>query len=129
MHICCMNVSQVSVNHIRQTCLMHLTDHIKLEMDSGNHVGMIMLDLQKAFDAVNHDIALGKMKAMGCSNSAVYWFRSYLSGRKQLLDLSGVRSGLESVTCGILQWSILGPLLFLIYVNNMEIALLIPGKI
>ena len=123
------------------TCLMHLTDYIKLEMDKGNYVGMILLDLQKAFDKVNHDILLGKMKTMGCSNSAVKWFRSYLSDRKQLTDLSGTRSELDSITCGVPQGSILGPLLFLMYVNDMEIAvhcklilyaddsaLLIPGR-
>ena len=123
------------------TCLMHLTDYIQLEMDKGNCVGMILLDLQKAFDTVNHDILLGKMKAMGCSNSAVKWFRSYLSDRKQLTDLSGTRSELDSITCGVPQGSILSPLLFLMYVNDMEIAvqcklllyaddsaLLIPGR-
>ena len=123
------------------TCLMHLTDYIQLEMDKGNYVGMILLDLQKAFDTVNHDILLGKMKAMGCSNSAVKWFRSYLSDRKQLTDLSGTRSELDNITCGVPQGSILGPLLFLMYVNDMEIAvqcklllyaddsaLLIPGR-
>ena len=123
------------------TCLMHLTDYIQLEMDKGNYVGMILLDLQKAFDTVNHDILLGKMKPMGCSNSAVKWFRSYLSDRKQLIDLSGTRSELDRIACGVPQGSILGPLLFLMYVNDMEIAvqckfllyaddsaLLIPGR-
>ena len=123
------------------TCLMHLTYYIQLEMDKGNYVGMILLDLQKAFDTVNHDILLGKMKAMGCSSSAVKWFRSYLSDRKQLIDQSGTRSELDSITCGVPQGSILGTLLFLMYVNDMEIAvqcklllyaddsaLLIPGR-
>ena len=97
---------------------MNLTDFIKLEMDKGNYVGMIMLDLQKAFDTVNHDILLGKMKAMCCSNSAVKWFRSYLSDRKQLTDLSGTRSELDSITCGVPQGSIICPLLLLMYVND-----------
>ena len=123
------------------TCLMHLTDFIRLEMDKGNNVGMVLLDLQKAFDTVNHEILLGKMKSMGLSNSAVNWFDSYLSNREQLIDLSGVKSSLDNISCGVPQSSILGPLLFLMYVNDMEMAvkcklllyaddsaLLIPGK-
>ena len=99
-----------------------MLDYIKLEMDKGNYVGMILLDLQTAFDTVNHDILLGKMKAMDCSNSAVNWFRSYLSDRKQLTDLSGTRSELDSMTCGVPRGSIIGPLLLLMYVNDVEIA-------
>ena len=120
---------------------MHLTDNIRGNMDKGNYVGMILLDLQKAFDTVNHDILLGKLKAIGMSSNAVNWFASYLSDRKQLVDISGISSSLDNITCGVPQGSILGPLLFLIYVNDMEIAvncklllyaddstLLIPGK-
>ena len=80
---------------------------------------MILLDLQKAFDTVNHSILLTKLKAIGLSGSAVNWFSSYLSDRQQLVDVSGTFSSEAKIECGVPQGSILGPLLFLIYVNDM----------
>ena len=60
------------------TCLIHLTDYIRLEMDKGNLVGMILLDLQKAFDTVNHSILLMKLSAAGLGDDILRWFKSYL---------------------------------------------------
>ena len=101
------------------TCLIHQTDFIKFQMDKGNAVGMVLLDLQKAFDTVDHSILLAKLEAMGLSNDIVKWFQSYLSGRQQLVDAAGTFSSCENITCGVPQGSILGPLFFLIYVNDM----------
>ena len=102
------------------TCLVNLTDFIRLQMDKGHLVGMLLLDLQKAFGTVNHSILLMKLQAIGLSNSALSWFRSYLSDRQQLVEISGTRSSSKRISCGVPQGSILGPLLFLIYVNDMS---------
>lgn len=102
------------------TCLIHLTDYIRRENDRGNVVGMVLLDLQKAFDTVDHAILLMKLHSTGLSQDIIRWFRSYLSDRQQLVDVSGTFSSTAYVTCGVPQGSILGPLLFLAYVNDMS---------
>ena len=104
------------------TCLIHLTDYIKLENDKGNFTGMVLLDLQKAFDTVDHTILLNKLKWLGADDLTVQWFRCYLTGRTQVTDIGGTMSEPKGVTCGVPQGSILGPLLFLLYVNDMESA-------
>ena len=81
---------------------------------------MVLLDLQKAFDTVDHDILLMKMEALGLSQDMIRWFRSYLSNRRQLVDLSGVLSSNNEISCGVHQASIFAPLLFLIHVNDMS---------
>ena len=91
-----------------------------MERDRGNLVGMVLIDLQKAFDTVDHRILLMKLKSIGLGSGVVSWFKSYLTDRQQLVDISGVNSSMKYVTCGVPQGSILGPLLFLIYVNDME---------
>ena len=102
------------------TCLIHLTDYIRFQMDKGHFVGMVLLDLQKAFDTVNHSILLMKLRALGLTESSIRWFSSYLSDRRQLVEISCTLSSSANITCGVPQGSILGPLLFLIYVNDMS---------
>ena len=87
------------------------------------NVGMVLLDLQKAFDTVDHSILLMKLEALGLSQDIIRWFHSYLSDRQQLADVSGTMSSYSKIACGVPQGSILGPLLFLIYVNDMAGAL------
>ena len=101
------------------TALTYLSDKIRFNMDQGLYTGVILLDLQKAFDTVDHVILLKKLKAIGACDSAVNWFNSYLSDRKQFVDVKGCLSTASDVTCGVPQGSILGPLLFTIYVNDM----------
>ena len=103
------------------TCLLGLTDYIRGELSRGRLVGMVLLDLQKAFDCVDHSILLEKLGYMGVKS--VDWFRSYLSGRRQCVMVDGVVSGFLDVNCGVPQGSILGPILFLCYVNDMSVSL------
>ena len=83
---------------------------------------MVILDLQNAFDTVNHKILLDKLRAMGVGQIAVQWFKSYLSDREQLVNIADTSSEFRTVSCRVPQGSILGPLLFLIYVNDMKAA-------
>lgn len=103
------------------TCLIHLLDHIKAKNAKGLYTGMILLDLQKAFDTVDHDILCSKLKLMGIESTD--WFKSYLSNRSQIVTVGSIHSDLADVTCGVPQGSILGPLLFLCYVNDMVISI------
>ena len=102
-----------------ETCLIYLTDFVKHQISQGNYVGMMLLDVQKAFDSVNHDILCDKLEAMGISSG---WFRSYLFNRKQLVCIDGIKSSLQTITCGVPQGSLLGPLLYLCYSNDMELS-------
>ena len=84
--------------------------------------GMILIDLQKAFDTIDHDILLQKLHAIGFSKHSVNWFRSYLINRTFLVNLGNIFSQPACVTSGVPEGSILGPLPFLIYINNMSQA-------
>ena len=79
--------------------------------------------LQKAFDTVNHEILLEKLKHYGIRSKQNDWFRSFLTNRKQYVSMEGFFSQTKIVKCGVPQASTLGPLLFLIYINNLANAL------
>ena len=99
-----------------------MNDKILKGFDDGLVTGMILIDLQKAFDTINHYILLNKLSIIGFSDHAVKWSQSYLSNRKFTVNLENSFSEVSKILCGVPQGSILGPLLFLIYVNDMPMA-------
>lgn len=109
-------------SHSTDSCLLYLNDFIRQEVDSGKYCGMVMLDLQKAFDTVNHNILLYKLGALGFSSTSLKWVGSYLGSREQVTDVNGTLSSSLPLRCGVPQGSILGPLFFLVYVNDMKSA-------
>ena len=83
---------------------------------------MILIDLQKAFDTVNHDILLKKMEFTGFFEETTKWFKFYLSNRKFKVHVKNTFSAPGKLLCGVSQGSILGPLYFLLYINNIPQA-------
>ena len=105
-----------STNH----AIITLVDRLTKALDSGKMVIGVFLDLKKAFDTVNHSILLKKLYQYGIRGSCLNWIKSYLQNRSQYVYYNKTKSNIEPISCGVPQGSILGPLLFVLYINDIK---------
>jgi hypothetical protein len=99
--------------------ILKVFNFIGESLNKGNYCIGVFLDLRKAFDTCSHEILLKKLFKLGIRNESLDWFKSYLNNRSQRVEINGYLSDILNISCGVFQGSVLGPILFLCYINDI----------